>query len=240
MSKINPSQYDCDIMEPGDVIFVKNRSYFYKLYRKLFNPDKIKIRVKKFISDNCDEYVTYYQEDCVLIYNFETKCVQNYDNRVPYVVYSSKDNKLLSSGIIKNLTVGLDNCSMQINNYIIKFPHNLIHTGIETNMKVFKSLEDTRVVQQQIKFLKYKGETFYKIYKDKNLTEWNVSYCNICGNPITFEFKEDGVIISNNCSCGNTTINMNKLTWDELALWYASQVNPFVKKLNDKFWFGEG
>lgn len=96
-----------------------------------------------------------------------------------------------------------------------------------------------RLSNQQLKYQQYKGSTFKQKVLDKNITEWNTSYCSMCGKPLVFKFNEDDISVINKCSCGNIKCNYSKLTYDELAIWYTSQVNPVIKSLYKKFWFGE-
>ena len=44
----NPSQYDCDKMKPGDIVYITKRNFLYKLYRKYFMKDKIKCLVTTY------------------------------------------------------------------------------------------------------------------------------------------------------------------------------------------------
>ena len=58
MSIINPSQYDCDNSQKGDLILVKPRPLWYKWYRKNFQKDKIILKVRK--DWNSEDHIDVY------------------------------------------------------------------------------------------------------------------------------------------------------------------------------------
>ena len=91
MPIINPSQYDCDKMKPGDTIYIKPRNIFYKIYRNIFMKDAIKILVRKDWKKERRDYIECYQEDCILFFNYENQCIQVFKD-VPYQI-SNKNNK---------------------------------------------------------------------------------------------------------------------------------------------------
>ena len=59
MSIQQPSQYQVNNMEQGDIIFVRKQKLLYRIFRKLFL-DKPKIKVRKSW-DTENEYNIYYQ-----------------------------------------------------------------------------------------------------------------------------------------------------------------------------------
>ena len=97
MPIMNPSQYDCDNMEIGDVVFIKPRSFLYRFIRNHFYKDKLKIKVRDGWNEPT-KYKIYYQEDCTLMYAWDIACMKQYENCVP-VIYSNRLNST-----IKNLS----------------------------------------------------------------------------------------------------------------------------------------
>ena len=88
-----------------------------------------------------------------------------------------------------------------------------------------------------LKFIRYKGDYFKKYVIDNDIRTWVPQYCMLCGEPITFTFKEDVIEISGSCKCGNLTYSINKMNYDEFAIWYAGQTDNLIKSHYDKFWF---
>ena len=239
MPIMNPSQYDCDRMEPGDVVVIKSRSPLYKFIRKYFLKNKSEIRVR----DGWTEPIKYkieYQEDCTLMYAWDMACIKQYSNCVPCVI--SKDPRAFSrrSVLLKNLTIGLSNIQIVFkDNQTLTLPTIWFDQGIKYNENTLKNIKDDRMVQETLRFSNIKGQTFKNIVSRDEIKEWIPSYCNVCGKPVIFKFNEDPekVVIDNQCDCGVTKLKMKKLSYDELALWYLTQINEDVKKIYKKFWF---
>lgn len=237
MPIVNPSQYDCDKMEQGDVVFVKERSFFYKWYRKHFRKDAIQIKVRKDWTEPIN-YVIYYQEDCTLMFSYEIQCIQSFENEVPCMISSSPGGKNLKMEKLKNLQIGLHNLQIIFNNNItLTIPTKFFDIGIKNNQTKLKDIQDYRIIQDALKFQRYKGEHFKRVVLEKDLKEWIPSYCSICGSPVIFKFEEDKVVIDNKCTCNTLKLAISELTYDELAIWYANQINPTVKKEYENFWF---
>ena len=57
-----PSQYQCNNMEQGDLIYVKQRNILYRLYRSIFQSNKTILKVRKDWTEPA-KYSYYYQED---------------------------------------------------------------------------------------------------------------------------------------------------------------------------------
>lgn len=237
MPIINPSQFECDKMEPGDVVFVRERGILYKWYRKHFKKDSLKIKVRKDWSEPI-KYVIYYQEDCTLMFSYEIQCIQSFENEVPCMISSSPGGKSLKTERLKNLQIGLYNIQITFKNDLtLTIPTNFFDNGIKNNQLRLKNIEDRRIMQEALKFQRYKAEHFKKVIKDKNIEQWIPSYCSICGNPVIFKFEEDKVVIDNKCNCNTLNLILSEMTYDELAVWYANQINPNVKKEYENFWF---
>ena len=236
MSIQNPSQFDCDNMTRGDIIFVRKRSFFYKLKRKLMNDNKIILKVRKNWSDN-PEYTYYYQEDCTLIFEYEMKCTQKLEHKVPCIICYGERVKPIKTTVLKKVEVSLYNIQLQFKNGItLMIPLDEINNSIKKNENILKNTEDTRRVEQSVKFLRYKGKYFKDYVKVNNIETWNPQYCSICGKPVKFTFKEDVIIIENYCECGNMSMNLKTMSYDQLAIWYAAQLNN-TKKYYTEFWF---
>lgn len=240
MPIIQPNQIQCDKMEAGDVIYVRKVNPIYRLVRDLFFRDKVKIRVRKNWNEPI-EYVEYYQEDCTLVYGFEIKCVQKYDNEVPCMISKNVGSKAVSTQFIKSVQVGLYNIQLQLNRFItLTIPTVYIDNAIKKNQQILKNCEDTRKIAEAIKFVKYKGSYFKKFVRDNHIDEWIPMYCSVCGSPIRFKFYEDNILIDNCCNCGVTEFQLENISYDEFALWYSNQsVNSKIIRVYNKFWFNK-
>lgn len=237
MPLANPSQYVCDNeMQQGDMIYVRKRNIFYKLYRELFKKPT-KIRVRKHWKEPI-EYNTYYQEDCTLVYSYEILCVQNLDGKIPVFISKSFNDAPYKATTLKHVKVGLNNLVLTLpDNKTYTMPINQIKNAIQQNEKTFKSIEDKRIVKDLLRFQRYKGNYFKQYVSANAISEWVPSYCIMCGKPVKFEFDANGVHINNECVCDNMHLEKESLTYDEFALWYGSQTNKFAKKIYNKFWF---
>ena len=232
----NPSQYDCDKMKPGDIVYITKRNFLYKLYRKYFMKDKIKILVRRDWVKEKPDYDEYYQEDCILIFAYELQCKQEYKDEVACKISFKNLNKLV---LLKNLKVGLYNIQLMFNNICITLPTNVVENALNKNKYLLKSIDNNQLIYEQLKFQKYKGETFRKIVKNRNIKEWTFNYCFLCGKPLTFCFEDDNIILKNYCECDNTTINMDKISYDEFAIWYNSQIDKKILQKYNNFWFNK-
>lgn len=217
-------------------MYVKHRNLFYKLIRKLFlNKSTIKVRAdwKEPV-----RYNTYYQEDCMLMFEYEIKCIQTFEKEVACAV-SLEDSKFnIGLFVLKKLVVSLYNIQLIFNNGLtFTIPISFIETGIRRNEIVLNSISNAQLVEDSLKFHKYKGEYFKRYVKDNNITSWVPVYCSLCSKPLEFNFHEDKIIINNKCDCGLNKFNMNEMSYNEFALWYANQVTPIVKKRYNEFWF---
>ena len=239
MPIVNPSQYDCNRMEKGDIVVVKSRSPLYKFIRKHFWKDKLKIKVR----DGWTEPVKYkieYQEDCTLMYAWDVACIKQYKNCVPCNIGHRPKEIGYKSQILKNLIIGLYNIQIVLkDNTTLTLPANWFDQGIKANENTLKNIKDERMLQETLRYSNIKGSTFKNIVKRDNIEEWIPSYCNICGKPIIFKFNKDldKVVIDNQCSCGITKLKTSELSYDELALWYLTQLNEDIIKIYKKFWF---
>lgn len=234
-----PSQYQCDKMERGDIVVVHNRSILYKFIRKYFKKDLPKIKVRKSWDNELD-YNIYYQEDCVLLYEYEVKCIQIYDKEVPYMLSLAENDAGLYTKYLNKLKIGLQNVQITLaSDVTITIPTSYFKQGIEANERIFNSLEDRDKILKNIKFKRYNGDYFYRYVKQNNITEFEASYCPVCGNPVIFRFLEDVIIVDNDCNCGNTVTNMSQMSYEDLSMWYASVLNDSAIKRNTLFWFGD-
>lgn len=237
MPIMNPSQYDCDNMEIGDVVFIKPRSFLYRFIRNHFYKDKLKIKVRDGWNEPT-KYKIYYQEDCTLMYAWDIACMKQYENCVPVIYSNSPKEQGYKSVILKSLNIGLYNIQMVFqNNKTMTIPTTWFDQGIKFDENTLRSIKDDRMVKESLKYSNIKGNTFKNIVKQDKIGEWIPSYCNICGKPVIFKFNDDKVVIDNQCDCGITKLKMNELSYDEFALWYLTQINDDIKKIYKKFWF---
>lgn len=234
-----PSQYDCDNMQVGDKIFVKDVSPIYKFIRKYFLKDKPVIRVRSIWGkEDNDTYVTCYQEDCTLLYAFEVACVQVLENQVPCVITSS--NKVLPEKVVMlpEVMIGLYNIVISMENQKLTIPTSFIQHAIDKNQDILNAYDDTRKIQEAIKYQKFKGDYFKKYAKEHNIQTWQPIYCSICGKPLVFNFNSDNIEITNQCDCGALNFKLTNITYDEFALWYTNQIisKPIIDRYNS-VWF---
>lgn len=236
MSIQMPNQYDCNNMERGDVVYVRKRNIIYRIIRKFFLKDKHKIKV--VMDWNKPEVKQYfYQEDCTLIYAYELLCTKSYKDTVPCVVTRSKNNKVFTAFLIHRLEVSLYNLQITLkNNLSFIIPLNYIQNAMEANKRKLDVINNDKRIQENLKFIRYKGDYFKNYVKENNIETWIPQYCVLCGNPITFIFNEEDVNIENKCNCKTMTLNKTKMSYNEFAVWYASQVDPHTKEHYDKFW----
>lgn len=237
MPIVKPSQYDCDNMKPGDIIYVVKRSSIYKFIRKHFFKDKLKLNVKLSWNDNSRKQE--YQEDCILMYDYELACIQNI-SKVPCNISTSQNGKPFYSNYLKSTVVSLYNIQLIFNNNLtITIPLSFIQNAIKQNEYKFKQLDNNRLIQESLKFSKYDGKYFKQLVKDNDINALNINYCQICGEPIRFNFTEDDILVKNLCKCGNITTNKTKMTYDEMAVWYYTLVDPIYKKYIDSIIFNK-
>ena len=229
-----PSQYQCDNMKPGDIVFVRNRNIIYKYIRQHFMKNKIKINVRQDFSDNA-EIKTYYQEDCTLLYKYEVQCVQKIDDRLPCMIMY-KGTSLITCAL-SGISVSLENIQLHFENgFGFTFPIKDVINSIDRNKIKLKQLHEQEQSIEQIKLNKFKTNYFKQYVKDNKIKKWKAEYCNDCEKPITCKFYSNNIKIINNCECGNLKNEVNSMDYDLFSKWYNMQSNEYVKKQYDKFW----
>lgn len=231
-----PSQAQCDNMKPGDTIIVSSRSILYKLYRKLFKKDLLKINaVSNWKYPHLKN--SFYQEDCTLVYAWEMKCVQQYKDEVPYIYDSLFKRKQYN---FKKILIGLDNIQFVLHDGdSITFPTSYIANAIDKNRLIVKNNFKQQQIEELLKFQKYKGDTFKKIVAKRNIDKWSAMYCSACGKSVDFEFNDDDIKVHNNCICKGLKLGYDSITYDEFAVWYTTQTNSSIQKYYKQFWFDE-
>ncbi len=231
-----PSQYQVNNMEQGDIIYIKKRKPLYKLYRKLFL-NKPKIKVKKFW--NSTEYDIVYQEDCTLLYYYEVVCIQEFSN-IPVIIGKEEGSKSICKANLKKLQVGLYNIMLVFSNGLtLSLPTDYISRGIKQNQNKLKIIDNSRVVSELLKFQRHKGDYFKRYAEEHSIDKWESAYCSVCGKPVIFNFKCDNIIVDNQCNCGELKLDKKEFTYDEFSVWYYCQTSKIVRKRYDEFWFGK-
>lgn len=234
----NPSQYDCDNMEPGDIVYVCERSWLYNLIRKLFYKDKLKLKIK--LDLNKDEYKVYYQEDCTILSEYDLKCVQTYENEVPFAISTSPSKHSIYFNTLKTFKMGLLNTQLIFNNDItITIPTNIFENAIKSNEHIIRNIDTTRMVRDNLRFATIKSDTLRTQITKKHLRKYKAAFCPVCGKPLVFTFKKDKVDIKNTCECGDLSVSRSTMSYDELALWYNSATSRSEQQRNKEYWFGE-
>lgn len=234
MAISNPSQYECDNAQKGDLVFIRKRSSIYKWYRKWFLKDKIKINIRK--DWETEERVTVYQEDCTLLFSWEIQGKSEYLDEVPYYI-GFKTNFIKSGNLLKKLQFGSENiCIVLKSGFSILIPTSAIRNGLNKMDNVRKDIDENRQIQQALKFARYKGDFFKKRCKELELTEWTISYCIVCGNSVKIKFDKEEPYIENCCDCGNMMVKSEPITWDTVAFWYNSRTQQPVIDKYKEFW----
>lgn len=238
MPKINPSQYDCNNMKPGDIIYVIPRNLIYKIYRYLFKKDSIQILVRKDWIKEKPDYEQYYQEDCILFYNYENKCVQTNKN-ISYK-YNKQVNKPAIYKKLDKLVITLYELQLFFESgEVISIHLDVINNSINKNNQLLKQLDRNEIIERNIHFQKYKGDTFKNLVIQNNIKTWEFNYCFLCGKPLIFHFDESKIYLENKCNCGNTSVNIKEMTYDDFAIWFCSQTDSNILKIYKNFWFNK-
>ena len=239
---IQPNQYQIDNKETGDIVYVVNRPFWYKLFRQYFLKDLQKVKIKynqQDVFSTSLRNVEAYQEDCILIHDYEYMCQQVFTNNIEYTKNKGMNNQG-KKYILPELRVTLYNIQLTLpNNEVINIRLDEIKKAMELNDKLYKQIDKQKQTSQAVKFLKYKGDFFKNTVLKRKIKQYIPMYCSVCGKPVKFKFKKDLIQVENSCNCGNTTIQHNTLTYDEFAIWFASQVEPLVKQRLYKFWLKE-
>ena len=115
--------------------------------------------------------------------------------------------------------------------------YDYLNNAMRKNAQIIKQIDDQRMIDDLLKFQRYKGDYFKSYVERYNIRGWTAAYCSVCGQPVVFDFTPDKVIITNNCTCGELKLDKPEFTYDELAIWYYNQTSPNVKKVYDEFWF---
>lgn len=234
MSIINPSQYDCDNSQQGDMIVIKPRPAFYKWYRSKFLKDKIKLKVRK--DWNTDDRIEVYQEDCTLLFSWEIQGTSEYKDEVPY--YIGYNSRFLKYGRrLKLIQFGSENVNIVLKHGLsILIPTCYVRNGLDKLENTRKNIDTKRQIQQALKFTRYNGEFFQKRCNELDIKNWSVTYCPICGNSVNIEFDKEEPYINNTCKCGNMLTDSESITWDMVAYIFNSQTQEIIANKYKEFW----
>lgn len=234
MSIKNPSQYQCDNMQQGDILFVQHRSPFYKWYRKNYQKDKTIIYARKYFDS--DNKVPYYQEDCTLFFSWEIWSRYVEKEKVPYNI-GIKDILLKKVKTLNKLQVGIENISIELQSGVtLLLPTNSIRHAISKMDELRTNIDIERQVKESLRFARYNGEFFKRKSAELNLREWNISYCPVCGKPIKIKFKKGEPYLKNACVCGNMLVKDNKLQWNDVAYWFNRQLPGITLNRYKEYW----
>lgn len=79
-------------------------------------------------------------------------------------------------------------------------------------------------------------EDFKKAVEERNITEWRIHNCSLCGYPCGYVFNEGRVGYDSGCDCTGGSHLSSRSYWD-VAHFYNTQTNPeYIAKM-DEFWF---
>lgn len=233
-----PSQYNVNMMKPGDIVYVLNRPLIYRIFRKFFGKDKVILKLRKdWSKENEAIRLDRYQEDCILLERQDLYCQTSLNNVVYYK--NTLYNGTTKPQQFKRFAFSLYNMQMEFNDgSILTIPINFIREGLDQLDSRYKKFTQQESVHNNAIYNKFSGDYFKQRIKAKNIKQWKVVYCSICGEPIIFKFYKDVIKIDNKCTCGNNTksLQFNSMTYDEFAVWYASQTDDIIKTQMDKFW----
>lgn len=234
MSISNPSQYECDNTQRGDLIIVRPRHALYKWYRSRFQKDKIKLKIRK--NWDTDEKIEVYQEDCTLIFSWEVLGKSEYLNEIPYFI--GFNNRYIQKGnMLQRMQFGSENVSIVLKNgFSILIPTSSFREGLEKLDNARRGIDENRQVQEALRFARYKGDFFKNRCNELNLSEWSITYCNVCGNPIKIKFDKEEPYVVNTCKCGNMQVASEPITWDVVAFWFNRQTQKPVIDRYKEFW----
>ena len=232
MPKPYPSQFDCDNMEPGDLIVFKKRPYVYRFIREHLLNDKIKINVRKDWGNHQDEYISYYQEDCVLFYKYELNSTQKKGGIL------GKKHFFMTYNKIFDVSVDLENLYITDTrfNSIISIPIGTVSDLLELSRKNLLHNQRQSLVKQAVKCCRYDGAFFKRVVSERNIKSWNMMYCSICGKPLVVKFNSDNIDVVSLCQCGNLGVDLPNITYDDFAITFNSQTSDSARKVYDKFW----
>lgn len=240
--KNKPTQYELNNLNEHDMVVIIQRTFLYQLLRKLFNSNPDFVTVNSYVING--KYIQnkpqqFYAEDCLIVYDYEVICQHEYKQDVYYNLskYPMAVGKRYKA---RKLSVSLYNINMEFEDgMIITIPLQPIELCIAKNKQKLQEMNKDKLIEQNLKFMRYKGETFRDIVKERKIRQWTCSYCSICGKPVQFIFHKDVINIINKCECSNTKLDLTEMTYDEFAIWYAGQTDNIIKKRLDKFWFNK-
>lgn len=234
MSIINPSQYDCDNSQKGDLVIIKRRPKLYKWYRDRFLKDKIKLKIRQ--RWDSDDRIEVYQEDCTLVFKWEIQGKSEYVNEVPYILgFNNKYSKYGKR--LQTIQFGSENISIVTKHGLsLLIPTMYVRSGLDKLDNTRKNIDEERQIQQALKFARYKGDFFKKRCKELNLDGWSISYCSVCGKPLRIEFDKEEPYINNTCDCGNTVVENKDITWNTVAYIFNSQTQQYCANRYKEFW----
>lgn len=231
---VQPEQYEINKMEKGDLIYVIKRPLWYKILRKYLLTNKEQIHVKTDLDNINSEHKTYYKEDCILIYKYELICSKTFNNQPDYFLSKTLKSTPIKQ-TLKSMTINLYNLQLVFkDDTSITIPLDKIKQGIKETEQLLKEINRQDLIDTQIKFLRYKGDYFNKLVHTRNIKQLNIMYCSLCGKSLIFKFRKNCVDVINKCTCGNMNIDYKTMSYDEFAIWYASQTESKFKDIINK------
>ena len=79
------------------------------------------------------------------------------------------------------------------------------------------------------------AEDFKEQLQKRNITEWQIRDCSICGYTLRFMFLNGYVFFDRGCFCVNSPA-IEESSFEHIAEIYNRQTNPAVIKDMDIFW----
>lgn len=240
--KNKPTQYEINNLNDKDMVVIIQRSFVYQLLRKLFNTNPDYVTINSYVINGRyyqNKPQQFYAEDCLIVYDYEIMCQHEYNKDVYYTIakHTMSGGKQYKA---RKFWVTLYNINIELEDgMIMTIPVQPVELCISKNKQKLQEINKDKLIEQNLKFIKYKGETFRNIVKERKIRQWSCSYCSVCGKPVQFVFHKDVINIINKCECSNTKLDLTEMTYDEFAIWYAGQTDKIIRKQLDKFWFNK-
>lgn len=81
------------------------------------------------------------------------------------------------------------------------------------------------------------AEEFKAQLRKRNITEWFVSECEQCKQPLRYLFFSGEPCFNMDCNCTDSdSANELPVSWEDIAKHYNSQTNPAIITAMDIFW----
>lgn len=80
------------------------------------------------------------------------------------------------------------------------------------------------------------AQEFKQQAETKNITEWHIHTCSLCGFHCKYVFTSNAVFYNSGCDCMRGPYNIQPRNWERVADHYNMQNQPEVIKKYNEFW----